>query len=717
MKKKIIALVILVAVVAVCFSGCTFIKKNEERQSNEVLAVISDKGFTLTITRNELLTYVNYMLNQYSQYGYTPDYTTLVPDVFDYLISQKYLVIVAMDYLKNHTDRKGLMAGENIAGLDLTTPEGILTVGERYAAIKTVNDTFESEIDTFVADYEKERRTALISEREDEIEAYLADGYEVDSVYIKEGSYKDEYLTGQTLDESKVFLVVALTKGEDKKEVDLPYSTSLDVTDFTFSTEADSSAGTVVEKSIKLKYDEAALNDDGETEYVTHTSDPVEYKLVKPRGTEAKEEEEVDPAVGSVANRYKKLSEIDADERYGLFDYNAGNTAALKEAYRQFRQSKKNMLINFDTNGLAYYYDSQYESAIISAFEHELTKTSASKVTDAMIKAEYDVLLARQAEEYSVLTDKEKVDKFVAAIKGSNNINLESTYYIPVDAILAEGYKMSDFFAIAHILFKFNDQQSTFITTEGAGRSDEAIKELRELTSKYITTNRSNPDYDAEFECPFHSDLDTEAECTKPDGTAICPAIAYDPDGAGLKLFGEGGDEGIFEEISRVLDALPMEERFDVFKKYMSLYNDDGGALASTTGYFIPPEGIAHSYDGDDFPNLARALLAESATVGNTFVNGSLGYAFTTYGLHIMAISFMPFADAASYADNALAINAELNLAGDTHYSIIKKTLEESEKKKAYNEYVASYTREQALEKATKDEGRFKKLLKDLGLD
>ena len=84
----------------------------------------------------------------------------------------------------------------------------------------------------------------------------------------------------------------------------------------------------------------------------------------------------------------------------------------------------------------------------------------------------------------------------------------------------------------------------------------------------------------------------------------LCPSLAFDPDHLEEELF---GDDGIYQTISQALSQIEDDrERLELFKDYMVLYNDDGGAMSSHTGYLITPEGIPHSYDGDDF---SRACL------------------------------------------------------------------------------------------------------------
>ncbi|MDD4315874.1 MAG: hypothetical protein PHC84_01795, partial [Clostridia bacterium] len=504
MKKKIFAAIVLVALLASIFSGCTFIKENKERAANEILATVTSDGISLTVTRNEFLAYANYMLNQYSQYNYTPDLGELMPEILDYMINQKYLIIKGIVYLNSLPHRQAVTAAKKY-GISANTPEGALTVAERYNAIKTVNETFEKEIDDYVKEYENEQKNMSISSKKEELSVLYKAGYTVTKVETKAGSFKEQYLKDEELDETKVFIEISLKKGEATETVVMPVNSTMYDEEKPFSTEITSEEQTskVVAKSVILIYEEPYTDTEGETVYRPHKTQPFEYSVVTPRGTEPEEEEE-NELEGDVKDRYKLDAEIAAENKASLFDYNVSTTAALKEAYRQFRQAKKSMLINFDETGLAYYYKNQYESAVLAAVKHEITRaTDTSSVTADMVNAEYALLVAKQKEEYDILeTDAEKVTKFAKSIV-DGTMKLDTTYYVPVDAIAAEGYDLAEFFAIAHVLFKFDKSQTDFINKDKGDRTEEELKTLRYLVAQNTVTSRSNPDYDPEYECPL----------------------------------------------------------------------------------------------------------------------------------------------------------------------------------------------------------------------
>src|SRR5690606_6279988 len=141
---------------------------------------------------------------------------------------------------------------------------------------------------------------------------------------------------------------------------------------------------------------------------------------------------------------------------------------------------------------------------------------------------------------------------------------------IPLQALQNEGYDIKEFFAITHILFKFDDTQKAFIDKEKGNRDKDELKDLRWKVAQNTKTSRSNPNYDPEYDCPLHKH--NEGECIY-EGEGLCPSLAFDPDHLEEELF---GDDGIYQTISQALSQIEDDrERLELFKDYMVLYNDD----------------------------------------------------------------------------------------------------------------------------------------------
>lgn len=102
MKKKVIALALLIAIVSALLTGCSLFAKDENRDYHQVLATVSyDTGngvISNVVYKGEVMTYVNrYGATYMSQLGWTAE--ELVDYFYNSLTKQKLLVLYAQDYL------------------------------------------------------------------------------------------------------------------------------------------------------------------------------------------------------------------------------------------------------------------------------------------------------------------------------------------------------------------------------------------------------------------------------------------------------------------------------------------------------------------------------------------------------------------------------------------------------------------------------------------
>ena len=778
MKRQRIFLLAL-TIIIVCsllLTSCTFVQVNEERQANEVLATVSleyeGQTLSLNVTRNELLSYVNYLINLYSQYQMQYDVKDLLTGGLDGLISQKYSVLEGMVYLISLDNRKDVMylntdEYKAIYGNSIV-PEGVLTIAERYKSISETNNTFIESIDGYITSYEEEQREILLSSAKEKLNAYYQDGYTVDGVEIynysaedetyEAGLYQDSFIYVAPSDNStetvetdykQIYLQITLNKsGADDMTVYFPVNSTAVTTaekDLTTMTTAEliaykSSAAyksnSVSLKTVSVNYDEPVKEEGAEDyTYKSHTA-KADFTLVTPRTayTEAEEEdtrnEQTIFTEGDVPFRYTELSANDEAQKkiiqdgqifkHTLVTYSSD---AEKDAYRQFRESKKEQLIGFDAadtsdpyNGLSYYYNSSFESAILAAVKHEITKTSLSEnpITEAQIQKEYDNFVAKQKEEYQILTKQKQVEKFAEIIK----TDLTKCYYVPIDALLTSEFEYDgtkytyatagseskvtiNMFYIAHILFKWTTDLSDSFKTLIEDRTDEEVKQIKTNFVQYLTTNKSKIAYESEGVIDGVSALEAAFEVEEANGD-IKEYLA----------------NTIIAQLTADLNT--SEDPLATFKDYMSLYNDDGGSMRNALGYFVAMGDIAHSYDGDDFPNMAKdlylSLLANSENPNSA--KSISNYAFTSYGMHIEYISFAPFYDIVLTNKNALGLNFELDLDGNTFYETIKASLEETLETNVYSEWTGQFDNDDIKNNhSTKNEKKLKQLIKDLNLD
>lgn len=754
MKKKIIALTVLVVlVVSVALTGCTFVKVNNERKANEIMATVSleheGQTLSLNVTRNELISYVNYIINLYSQYGMNFDAEELIKQGLDSLINQKYLVLQGMVYLSGIDARKEVMYATTddykaVYGTKLT-PEGVLTVAERYAAIKSTNESFIKNIDTYIEDYEKEKNELALTNAKEELASLQQNGYSVKengvAVYHKdeegnyhEGLYQTSFIGDNKVDYKQVILQITLVKDGDEKVVYLPATESAVSTED--KEDAEFISNYVTAKVCKVTYDEPQVDEKGETTYKKHTGE-TDFTLVTPRTayTGEEEEEKEDLENGSVKFRYatfdqfvnaaddSELAEIYKDGQIFQSSLASYASDAEKDAYRQFRENKKNMNINFEAtkddcySGLGYYYLSSFENAVLSAVQHELKKTALkdSPISDLSIIEQYKVLVEKQKEEYSVLTAKEQIQKFATTVKS----NLTSAYYVPIDALKSadEEFEYNDakytyavenndgtvtinMFYIGHILFKWTDEVKNAMEKFIIDRDEDETKEIKTQFLDILKTNKSKLEYATAEE----------------EGKTLADAF-FVVEGENGEQIAEFSVKEVIAELKTAMEA--SENPLETFQEYMTYFNDDSGSMSSKLGYFVPMGDIDHGYDGDDFPNMAIDLylkyLAEeiNPAEGKTVSE----FAFTSYGLHIEYITFAPFYHITLDEFGGLGYDTALDLDGSTFAETIREQLESQVASNAYSEWTNKYGSEEASDHAQKDDGKMKSLLKDLGVN
>ena len=267
---------------------------------------------------------------------------TFIPEILDYMINQKYLIIKGMVYLKSLDHRKDVMVANNM-DIPATKPEGVLTLAERFKAIASVNKTFEEEIQGYIDEYEQEQRTRLIAEARREVEDYIENGFSVDKVELVEGSLKEEYLLNEDYDQSKIKIEIFLSKEDEEESVIMPVSSTMYDKDKAFTTELSSEEKSqkVVTKEIVVVFEEPITTADGETDYIIHKTPSVEYKIVVPREHPKKRKKKTSLKVKFPTDiRLLRISRKKISPNSSAYPFRT-LTIKEQEAYRQFRQAKE----------------------------------------------------------------------------------------------------------------------------------------------------------------------------------------------------------------------------------------------------------------------------------------------------------------------------------------------------------------------------------------
>ena len=179
MKKKIIALVLLVALVAALLTGCSLFETDTNRDYHQVLATVSyDTGngvISNVVYKGEVMTYVNrYGATYVSQLGWSAE--QVVEYFYNSLTRQKLLALYAQDYLYKNK----LVASDfdsRFASLDawnsyksenpIDAYRAFMSVDEFRYCVEQTNDSFHDAWQSYVDEEKKNNDKNSGSSEED----------------------------------------------------------------------------------------------------------------------------------------------------------------------------------------------------------------------------------------------------------------------------------------------------------------------------------------------------------------------------------------------------------------------------------------------------------------------------------------------------------------------------------------------------------------------
>lgn len=694
MKKRlltVLALILIAALLSTVVVGCTFIRENNDRKVNETYATISNNGITLTVSYNEFMDYFNSMGYLYVQYyGYS------VAEALDLTISnkiqQKYLMTLAMPYLANAAEtssqRNSVLYGKGATA----KPEDVLTYAERYAAIYAVNDSILSSVEDTAADLKqddlKSKINAAKSTGVKEIRFTEATLDYFDTFFHLSSTPSGAYV-GQELDFDKVQIEIVYDDDSTAGPFVVPesmYTTAFD------SAASDSNSERTEEKEFVITFEETVTDENGEesTEDVTLT---YEYTLVYPRETkeEPAEETEYDKVTigefdpvsryatdaevnGEIKNKSKKYASIEE-----MRSANASDDSFYEEAWRQVAENLSNAGKTLD-----YLYNSQFESAVLSALQAErYLKADAEFEKDATVddkvEEEYKYLYETAKDGYTGDADAQK-DAFIEAIGDG----VDTMYYYPS----LENAKK--YYYVYQILFSFTDEQAAFL--EELDGDEEAIKEFTKKFFNELKTQASNPDFDAtdETSAPFGDEEKVSVVVERLQGELQA-------------VYGDSAKSAAEKQAAAI----------EIFVDYMYKYNDDPGIFNNAYGYLMTadPEdsGWVDAFNelGDAIFGYDNTAVGGKGAIGNAFeeVDGEakLAWRASDYGIHLMMISATPFAGASdgdgdgTYDELAMPSDDEIIAylkgrknpdTGVSMYETLRKGLRDENRTAVYNDFV-----------------------------
>lgn len=200
MKKKLIALIIVVLMLSTVFVGCTMFTLDDERDYNQVVGSVSYNGMTDKVVKGELMAMVATYGGIYVQYqGMT--YPQVTEFLYNDLIKQKLTTLFAKEYIA--ANGIGITATDDKAVVAAMSNKQFLTVDERRFSIETTNksmrDSWQAEVDKLVAQDKVNQGDNEEDEEEDEETEELAARPIKE---IKESEEKEKYIDMGMTDET-----------------------------------------------------------------------------------------------------------------------------------------------------------------------------------------------------------------------------------------------------------------------------------------------------------------------------------------------------------------------------------------------------------------------------------------------------------------------------------------------------------------------------------
>jgi hypothetical protein len=701
---------------------------------NEALVKVTKNGITIEVTKNEILDQFYTVYSQYAQYIQQGYYKVddILTGAIEGKIQTAYLLTEAMPFLVNKAEvgdkRFNVLVGAGKA----EKPVDVLTFAEKSLAIYSVNKNMDDSI-------EKLKEDAKIKDINKK--AKKINQTNIRDLHFTEATQQylqDVYYTGNEIDRARIVIYIEYKDGSKSEE--FAVASSMFKTEFSSEFKEDNSTKDPEEKKIEIVITEEEGTGDN-IEKVEHKLEH-NYTLKNPRATKNDPEKEVkldafeidDVEVG----RYDTVAELKAKGAYyEERDFNqeletlkntAGTDPFLIEGYEELLNNLKR-----GHKSVSYYYETAYKTTVISALQAELGIKALSATTEESIKREvleqFNFLYDSGKKEYKAGNDDASKEANAETFKTKVGDKIDSLYYYPAYEDL------NGVFYVYNLLFKFTDEQLEFLKNHGG--TGEELKAYQNFLLQDLKTKPANPDYDPEYECPLHKDLVDGATCSH-EGEGICPAVPFGKivDGK-LEIDHEEKVADVMARLENELKAIyedetkTKEERGKAalakFEEYMYIYSEDGGIKNNSLGYY----GTSSSWD-TNFVELSKAVFAYDNDkvgddkVGNAFGlkdDGTVGliYRYSVYGPHMVAISFVPFANDtkdkeltfANDAEKLAYLNRTFDNTGATYYDKIRKTIESSKKQAAYTDFVTSHTPDKYFELNEKNKIKLEKDLKD----
>lgn len=469
MKKKIIAIILIICISAVCFAGCDEIfKKNDERDFRQSIATIEytskvngkDSYQKSDVMKGEFAITFNSNAESYVQY-YGMSYGQAAMYIINSLTQRELMVLFAKAYvIENKVD--GLVTDklpENCNISELLTPAEI-----EKSIIGTNNDLKDALtkiIKGLIEDDEKNKGTT-------------------DPTDVVEDSSMDKVTFKVIFDTDGGSKINTLKVGEGKRVVRPADPTK---EGYTFGGWVFSGG----EKSgQKFDFNKEVIK-------AKTTLKAVWYEYTAPRAIMPEEEEveeEFDQNKPVAFQPPHFFTDEYLDEENGYLEFE-------DEAYWDYlndavAQLKKNLAVTF--RGYDYYLDSEMKTVLLEKFER-FVYAQAKEETEYVekVQTEYDRIVAQNRENFAISD---------ANYEKALTDTLSSTYF--------HKHTSPAYGFTKNILLKFDETELETLTkmvSSGIATTEQITAERNRIAEE-MTILVSNPDYDENAKCEFHPDAE-----------------------------------------------------------------------------------------------------------------------------------------------------------------------------------------------------------------
>lgn len=655
MKKRIVALVIIICILAALFAGCDEIfKKNDRRDFEQSIAAV-DYSSTVkgkasyqaaNVMKGEFALSFNNSAQQYVQY-YGMTYQQAASYILNSMAQRELLVLFAKSYvIENNIDGLNIdKVPENCSIRELLTP------AEIEKAIISTNADLKTALDNLIAELIKEEERNKPVEPVEEVEDSSKDPVTFKVIFdTKGGDSFPSYFVGQG---KKV-----VNPGEPSK------------TGYTFGYWKWATG------------EKAGQKFDFATDVITArtTLEAVWFEYTAPRAVmpkEEKKEEEFDPFKPVATFTPYFFDEAYLSKTNGYITFEDEKYWDKKYFDNAIEQLKKNLAGTF--RGYDYYLNSEFKTVLLEKFNRAISSPAKTEQgLDEKVQAEYDRAVKANRESFAVSDA-----NYEKALKET----LSATYF----------HKFTDpaYGFTNNILLKFGQDELKYLTdavTMGTSTTTQ-IKALRDSIARSMTIKVSNADYNADEAAKNPLDLEnndpdpltnedynkiiTFEKTEAKDGWQIVYNAKDEANRAFLRTewpaFTTGEKVGIVNQIKATLDSVvaargdadaPLSYSESIYwlrKVTMAwLYlvgDDEGGTKADSNnnglGYLVSAEGKSGFID--EYETQSRALIGAgtgsystdgtvdgSYVVGDNFIDeNSTSSAYA--GIFFVFVSSVPF--------------------------------------------------------------------------